>query len=91
MVPMPKLRVEIVTTATKGGTAGDNYWGATSSYPPSPIAQGHNEVKWDKFKGPMGAANDLAHIEAIHFHVPTTTSAGADYKYCISNLKLLTD
>jgi len=89
MVPMPKLRVEIVTAATKGGEAGDNYWGATSSYPPSPIKPGHNEVTWDLFKGPKGAANDTAHIEAIHFHVPTTTSASAPYSYCISNLKLL--
>ena len=89
MVPMPKLRVEIVTTATKGTTAGDNYWGATSAYPASPVKVGHNEVTWDLFKGPKGAANDTAHIEAIHFHVPTTTSSSAPFSYCISNLKLL--
>jgi len=91
MVPMPKLRVEIVTTATKGSEAGDNYWGATSAYPPSPVKSGHNEVKWADFKGPKGAANDTAHIEAIHFHVPTTMASGASYSYCISNLKLLTE
>jgi hypothetical protein len=89
MVPMPKLRVEIVTTATKGSSAGDNYWNASMSYPPSPVKPGHNEVMWADFKGPKGAANDTAHIEAIHFHVPTTTTSSASYKYCISNLKLL--
>ena len=94
MVPMPKLRVEIVTTKTKGSTAGDDYWGASSSYPPSPVKAGHNEVRWEDFKGPMakpGDKSDTAHIEAIHFHVPTTTSASAPFSYCISNLKLLTE
>lgn len=89
MVPGPGLRVEFPSQATDGGTAGSDYWGATSSYPNSPIVKGTNTVLWSAVAGPMGHVFDPSKIESIQFHVPTTTSAGGSFSYCISNLKML--
>jgi hypothetical protein len=93
MVPAPKLRVEVATKPTDGTDAGNNFWGASSSYPPSPVdATKTNVVMWADFKGPKDATLkvDETMIESIQFHVPTVVSAAAPYSFCISNLTLLT-
>ena len=88
-VPGPGLRVEFPSAATDAGTAGGDYWGATASYPNSPVMKGTNTVLWSAIAGPMGHMFTPAHIESIQFHVPTTLSAGGSYSFCISNLKML--
>jgi hypothetical protein len=89
MVPGTGLRVEFAAKETDGTTAGNDYWGATSSYPNSPVMKGTNTVLWSKVAGPMGHVFNPAKVESIQFHVPTNTTAGGSYSFCISNLKLL--
>jgi hypothetical protein len=89
MVPGTGLRVEFAAKETDGTTAGNDYWGATSSYPNSPVMKGTNTVLWSKVVGPMGHVFNPAKVESIQFHVPTNTTAGGSYSFCISNLKLL--
>lgn len=89
MVPLPKLRVEVEATSTNGGADGNDYWGATASYPPSPVVVGKNQVLWDQFVGPKGHKFVPDELLGIQFHVPTGTSAPGAYSFCISNLKIL--
>jgi hypothetical protein len=93
MVPTAKLRVEIAATATDNSTAGNNYWGATASYPGSPVVSGTNVIHWAEFTSPTATKvpNDLAHLESLQFHVPTVTTGSAPYSFCIFNLKMLTE
>lgn len=88
-VPLAGLRVEVEATDTNGTEAGNDYWGATSSYPPSPVMAGTNTVTWDKFVGPKGHAFSPSMLRGIQFHVPANTSSAGPYQFCISNLKLL--
>lgn len=89
MKPLAGLRVEAQTVATDGTEAGNDYWGATSGYPPSPVMVGTNTVKWSDIVGPKGHVFDPTMLEGLQFHVPTTTTAGGPYSFCISNLKML--
>jgi len=88
-IPLAKLRVEVEATDTNGTEAGNDYWGANSTYPPSPVVVGTNTVTWDKFVGPKGHKLDPAMLRGIQFHVPANTSSTGAYQFCISNLKLL--
>jgi hypothetical protein len=89
--PLPGLRVEFPSKETDAGTAGGDYWGADASYKNSPVVAGVNTILWADVKGPGPTPHTFspAHIESIQFHVPTNTSSGAAYSFCISNLKLL--
>ena len=96
-VPLPKLRVEFPIvlpdgTSTEDHPDGSPYWGATSDYPPSNVAVGHNEFRWDEVATPRtNYIFDPTKILAIQFHVPAVTSGttrGA-YEFCISNLTFL--
>lgn len=89
MVPLAKLRVEVESTETNGGADGNDYWGANSTYPPSPVVAGKNTVLWDKFVGPKAHVFKPDTLLGIQFHVPTGTSAAGAYSFCISNVKLL--
>jgi hypothetical protein len=92
MVPLPGLRVEFPMPSTDGSTAGSDFWGATSSYPPSPVQVGTNVITWDKVLSPMPSAStmfDPTMIESIQFHVPTSTSSTGSYSFCISKLTFL--
>jgi hypothetical protein len=86
--PLPGLRVEFPDAATDGKSAA--YWGATSSYGPSPVMAGLNTITWDKVVPPVTTvpALDTTKIMGIQFHVPTG-SAKAAYKFCISNLSVI--
>jgi sugar lactone lactonase YvrE len=50
---------------------------------------GTNTVKWSDIAGPKGHVFDPTKLEGLQFHVPTTTTSGGSYSFCISNLKLL--
>jgi hypothetical protein len=88
--PAAGLRVEVQTVPTDGTVAGNDYWGATASYPPSPVVVGTNTMSWSAVTGPKGHFFDPTEIEAIQFHVPSSTAAGSLYSFCISNFKMLT-
>lgn len=87
------LRVEFPMTATEGHVDGSNYWGASSSWPNSPIMAGHNELYWGAVHHPNDAVpldpNNVK-ILGIQFHVPANTSSSTPYAFCISNLTFLT-
>ena len=89
MKPLAGIRVEAQTVPTDGTEPGNDYWGATSSYPTSPVVVGTNTVKWSNITGPKGHVFDPTKLEGLQFHVPATTSSGGPYSFCISNLKLL--
>jgi hypothetical protein len=86
------LRVEFPMTATEGHPDGSNYWGATSSWPNSPVTVGTNTVLFSDVHHPNGAVPlDPANVSilSIQFHVPTVTSGAQPYSFCISNLVML--
>jgi hypothetical protein len=92
--PLSGLRVEFPTPTT---TAGANYWGAAANgngkYPNSPVKPGTNTIKWADVTSPdtaKVAAFDATQVLAVQFHVPANTTSSGDYKFCISNLKALT-
>lgn len=87
--PTPGLRVEVEATDTNGTEAGNDYWGATMSYPPSPVVAGTNTVTWDKFVGPKGHTFNPTMLRGIQFHVPASMAAAGEYEFCISNVKVL--
>jgi hypothetical protein len=96
-VPARGLRVELPIvledqTTTEDHADGSPYWGATSSYPPSPIVVGHNELSFAAVLPPRTSYTfDRTKILAIQFHVPAVTSGttrGA-YSFCIKNLTFL--
>lgn len=89
MKPLAGLRVEAPTVPTDGTVPGSDYWGATASYPPSPVVVGTNTVKWSDIVGPKGHVFDPTMLEALQFHIPTTATSGGPYSFCISNLKML--
>jgi hypothetical protein len=89
MRPLPGLRVEVEATDTNGSEAGNDYWGATASYPPSPVMAGTNTITWDKFVGPKGHVFSPSMLRGIQFHVPASTTAAGTYEFCISNMKVL--
>jgi hypothetical protein len=87
---IPGIRVEVESTETNGSEAGNDYWGATSAYPPSPVTMpGTYSVTWDKFVGPKGHVFNPATLLGIQFHVPASTGGPGPYEFCISNLKVL--
>jgi hypothetical protein len=86
---------------TAGNTTDDHpkgapYWGATSSYPASPVIVGKNTVRWTDIKYPVSVpgtnyvAFDVKRILGIQFHVPAVgTAPKAPYNFCISNLTFI--
>jgi hypothetical protein len=112
VIPTPKLRVEIPIMLTAeekaaamppitGDTTDDHpkgapYWGATSSYPASPVVVGKNTVKWTDIKFPISTpgtnyvAFDVGRILGIQFHVPAVgTAPKAPYRFCVKNLTFI--
>lgn len=87
--PLAGLRVEVEATDTNGTEAGNDYWGATASYGPSPVTTGTNTVTWDKFVGPKGHVFNPTMLRGIQFHVPASTTAAGAYEFCISNMRVL--
>jgi hypothetical protein len=73
---------------------GSPYWGATSSFPPSPVRLGRNEVRFSAVTGPRPSYTfDPTKLLAIQFHVPAVTvgTTRAAYRFCIKNLTFLKD
>lgn len=86
--PTAGIRVEFPDMATNNKAAA--YWGATTSYGPSPVKAGVNTIKWADVKSP-DAVNvpmlDPSTLMGIQFHVPSGTAGS--YKFCLSHLTLL--
>ena len=84
------------TPLPPGSTTDDHpdgapYWGASSTYPNSPVLVGKNRVTWDLIKPPRtNYTFETSKILGVQFHVPAVTSPpkGA-YNFCISNVKML--
>ena len=93
-VPSTGLRIEFPSKAddVDPDFGGPNYWGATSSFPTSPVVTGTNTIRWIMTKapvaGPKGRVFDPHAFGAIQFHVPAGPKT-MSYSFCISNLKVL--
>lgn len=87
--PLPGLRVELYDARTAAGHDAA-YWGATSSYPSSPIKVGVNEITWDQVASPVASVPELdtTQLVSMVFHVPAST-VKSTYQFCISNVRLL--
>jgi hypothetical protein len=86
--PPAGIRVEFPDMATNNKAAA--YWGATTSYGPSPVKPGVNTIKWADVKSPDPVnvpMLDPSTLMGIQFHVPSGT-AGA-YQFCLSHIKML--
>jgi hypothetical protein len=84
----------VPTGSTSTATAkGSPYWGATSSFPSSPIVPGTNHVLWSDVFHPAGLYPfEPSRIVAMQFHAPAVYTVNATrgaYSFCVSNVKLL--
>ena len=92
-VPLAGLRVEFPTDTTANTAA---IWKpAKAKNYTSPVVAGHNvilfaDVIQPDYIKPAPAVLNAAKLVSIQFHVPTTTTAAADYMFCISNLSAVT-
>jgi hypothetical protein len=90
--PPYNLRVEFQTRGTEDNPA---YWDGTSAGI-SPLGDGgHFEIHWPNVGGPLYLQDaappfDPSTLEAIDFHVTTTTTP-VPYSFCISSVVMLTD
>jgi hypothetical protein len=106
-IPFPTLRVEIpllltdeeaeAAGLTSGATTdrhpdGSPYWGATSTYPASPVMPGVNRVLFSDIRAPRTNYEfETRRMLGIQFHVPAVASTPrGTYAFCIKNLTLLT-
>jgi len=89
VVPVAGLRVEIPTRTAEGREQGPDYWGATPSFPPSPVKIGTNTLLWADVTGPRDGVLNVFQIFGVRFHVATSTAENRPFSFCISNLKLL--
>jgi hypothetical protein len=87
-----------VTPALPAGSTTDRhpdgspYWGASATYPASPVMSGVNRVLFNDIHPPRtNYVFDTRRMLGIQFHVPAVATApkGA-YAFCIKNLTLLT-
>jgi hypothetical protein len=91
-----QMRVEFPTSVAIGTTdINAAYWGgATMNLSPFTTGGVHS-FKFDQVGGPsylsMPMPFDRTKILSMQFHVVTNTSSTIPFKYCISNLKALTD
>jgi hypothetical protein len=84
------------TPLPPGSTTDDHpdgapYWGASSSYPASPVMPGNNRVTWADIHPPRtNYVFDTARMLGVQFHVPAVAAAPkGEYDFCISNVKML--
>jgi hypothetical protein len=90
-VPLPGLRVELPNSGTAAqGMYGPDYWGATATYPPSPVASGTDVVPFTNVAPPgiITTPFDPTTLLSIRFHVPTSIASTGPYSFCISRLTL---
>lgn len=86
-----KIRVEFPIPATEGHADGSAYWGASATFPSSPVEPGENYVPFSEVKQPKAAVPfDPATLLGVQFHVPTNDKAPTPFDFCISNLRLVT-
>src|SRR5215213_10131571 len=70
---------------------GAPYWGASSTYPASPVVPGVNRVTWADIHPPRtNYVFDTARMLGVQFHVPAVAAAPkGEYDFCISNVVML--
>jgi hypothetical protein len=85
------FRVEFPTSSRDPRGGGWDYWGANSSYPPSPVKPGLNRVLWTEVNPPQGGRFDPYRWTGIQFHVSTHVGFPTPYSFCISEFRLLTN
>jgi hypothetical protein len=87
--PLAGLRIEIPDAMTAGKSAA--YLDATDKYPNSMLTPGVNTFTWAEVKPPVTTipALDTTKLSGIQFHVPTNTTSGGSYKFCISDITFL--
>lgn len=104
-----KLRVEVLVLLTDAeaaavglpqGAISDEhpdrspYWGATATFPPSPVRVGTNRVLWNDIIHPTGGIRfDPSRMVGIGFHTPAVargSSAKGLFDYCVSDVTFLT-
>jgi hypothetical protein len=85
------LRIQFPTPTSDAGTLGPDYWGATGSYPPSPVVKGTNVVLFSAVASPEATPVplDTTTLESVQFSVPSNTTADQPFSYCVSNVKFL--
>jgi hypothetical protein len=92
-VPLTGIRVEFPTPNT-GTTAAIYKPGDSTTNFASPLVAGHNEIRWADIMAPSYVttppAFDPTMIVSVQFHVPTSTSASANYMFCIDNFSVIT-
>jgi hypothetical protein len=94
VLPGPGHDAGMEPPTTEDHPDGSPYWGASSTFPPSPVRIGRNEVRFSSVAGPRTSYTfDPTKILAIQFHVPavTTGSSRGAYRFCIKNLTFLKD
>jgi hypothetical protein len=87
----PGLRVEFPTPTSDASTLGSDYWGATASYPPSPVVAGTNVILFSAVASPEATPVplDTTILEAVQFLVPSNIGADQPFSYCVSNVKFV--
>jgi hypothetical protein len=71
---------------------GSPYWGATITYPSSPVIAGVNRVLWSDIRPPRtNYVFDPSRMLGIQFHVFADVNSRNAYAFCIKNLTLITD
>jgi hypothetical protein len=92
-VPLTGIRVEFPTPST-GTTAAIYKPGDSTTNFASPLVAGHNEIRWADIMAPSYVMNatafDPTMIVSVQFHVPSSTSASANYTFCIDNFSAIT-
>jgi hypothetical protein len=78
-------------STTDSHADGSPYWGASLTYPNSPVIRGKNRVLWNQIMPPRPQSYtfDTARMIGIQWHVPANTSSRGAYEFCIWNLTLL--
>jgi hypothetical protein len=86
---MPPLRSGSTTDKHPDGSP---YWGASATYPSSPVVVGVNRVLWSDIYAPQrNYAFETRRMLGIQFHVPSAApeTQKVPYGFCIKNLTLL--
>jgi hypothetical protein len=84
----PPIPGEITTDDHPDGAP---YWGATSSYPASPLSSGKNCVTWSMISAPgmKRYMFDKTRMLGVQFHVPTDATGRRMYNFCIQKFTML--
>jgi hypothetical protein len=90
MVPSTGIRIDFSTPETENNPA--SWGGLTLAL--SPVKVGRNEIRWAEVGGPNYLAPppafDPTRLRSMHFHIPADPAGPGTFRFCISNLAVLT-